>query len=632
MPTPLLSARHLTLLASLLLASIAQSEAQDKPPTPPPATPAGNEPTAKEVIKTVEKAEAAQPITDPIERIKDEAMNRSQVMETLSYLTDVIGPRLTASPAMKRSNEWTKDQLTKWGLENAHLEPWGPFGKGWTLQNFSIQVVEPQCIPLIAYPKAWSPGLDGVVTGPVVDLGSIKTEAELDKLKGKLKGAYVLMTPNTLPVPAHFVAEGSRLTDEELLELANASEPSARRPRSRPQTSAPTSASTTTPTSSPAPTPTPAGRNQMSDEDRAILQLNRKKLTFAAEEGAAALLDGSRLGDGGTLFVAQASVPTSGNGGGNARRVSAYDKDAPKILPQITIAKEHYNRLLRMIHQGEILTIKAELAVKFDDDAEVFNTVAEIPGTDLKDEVVMLGGHMDSWHSGTGATDNAAGVSVGIEAVRILKALDLKPRRTIRIALWSGEEEGLLGSRAYVKEHFGSTESPAGGGGGGGGGGNRPSSKIVTKPDYDKFSGYFNLDNGTGKIRGIYLQGNEAVRTVFRPWLAPFREMGASTITISNTGGTDHQSFDGIGLPGFQFIQDVIEYDARTHHSNQDVYDRIQADDMKQASAIMAAFILNTANRDEKLPRKSTPNLVPAGSLPTPTSESASATSASTKE
>ena len=258
--------------------------------------------------------------------------------------------------------------------------------------------------------------------------------------------------------------------------------------------------------------------------------------------------------------------------------------------------------------------------------------MAEIPGTDLKDEIVMLGGHMDSWHSGTGATDNAAGVSVGMEAVRILKALDLKPRRTIRIALWSGEEEGLLGSRAYVKEHFGSSEGGMGGGGGGGGGGNRPAPKILTKPDYDKFSGYFNLDNGTGKIRGIYLQGNEAARSVFRPWLAPFRDMGASTITISNTGGTDHQSFDGIGLPGFQFIQDVIEYDARTHHSNQDVYDRIQAEDMKQAAAIMAAFVLNTANRDEKLPRKPTPNLVPAGSSTTPPTTPAPVTPASTNE
>ena len=221
----------------------------------------------------------------------------------------------------------------------------------------------------------------------------------------------------------------------------------------------------------------------------------------------------------------------------------------------------------------------------------------------------MVGGHMDSWHAGTGATDNGAGVSCAMEAVRILQALNLKPRRTIRVALWTGEEEGLLGSRAYVAQHFGKYELPAGatpaaGGGGGGFGGPPPGSKLVTTPEYEKLDGYFNLDNGTGKIRGVYLQGNEAVRPLFRQWLMPFRDMGAETLTISNTGGTDHLSFDGIGLPGFQFIQDEIEYDTRTHHSNQDVFDRIQENDMKQASTIMAAFLYNTAMRDEKLPRK----------------------------
>ncbi len=639
MPIRLATAWRLAITASLLAAPLAQAQQTPPTTTPPPAT----EPSAKTVVAEVEKAEKKEPITDPIERIKDEAMNRSQVMATLSYLTDVIGPRLTASPGMKRANEWTRDQMTKWGLENAHLEAWGPFGKGWTLQNFSMQVVEPQCIPLIAFPKAWSPGLDGVVTGEVIDLGAIKTEADLDKMKGKLKGAYVILNSTPLPVDAHFVAEGSRLTDPELLELANAAEPAARRPRNRPQTPAtPTTTAAGTP-APPTPPAAPAGRggNGMTPEQRATAQLNYKKLMFAAEEGAAAILDGSRLGDGGTLFVAQASVPAppaqggggaGGGGGGGARRASAWDKDA-KILPQITIAKEHFNRLVRMMQQGEKIKIKAELAVKFHDDAETFNTVAEIPGTDLKDEVVMLGGHMDSWHSGTGATDNAAGVSVGMEAVRILKTLDIKPRRTIRIALWSGEEEGLYGSRGYVKEHFGYTgDGSPNAGMAAMMGGDRTPPKITTKPEYDKFSGYFNLDNGTGKIRGIYLQGNEAVRTVFRPWLAPFRDMGAATITISNTGGTDHQSFDAIGLPGFQFIQDVIEYDARTHHSNQDVYDRIQAEDMKQAAAIMAAFVLNTANRDEKLPRKPTPNLVPATPTSTPTPTPAPVGAASTNE
>jgi carboxypeptidase Q len=289
----------------------------------------------------------------------------------------------------------------------------------------------------------------------------------------------------------------------------------------------------------------------------------------------------------------------------------------------MVLAIEHYNRIVRMIQAGEPVKMAVDLSVAFQDvDLMGYNTVAEIPGTDLKDEIVMLGGHMDSWHSGTGATDNAAGCAVAMEAVRIIQALGLKPRRTIRIALWSGEEQGLLGSRAYVAEHFGTlapattssappTGTPASGNGNGNGGGNGAQTQLpmslTRKPEYEKFSGYFNLDNGTGKIRGVYLQGNESIRSLFRQWLAPFREMGATTLTISNTGGTDHLSFDGIGLPGFQFIQDEIEYDTRTHHSNQDVFDRIQADDMKQASIIMAAFVYNTAMRDEKLPRKPAP-------------------------
>ena len=281
------------------------------------------------------------------------------------------------------------------------------------------------------------------------------------------------------------------------------------------------------------------------------------------------------------------------------KRINAWDKNA-KSVPQIVVASEHYNRTVRMLQAGERLRMTIDLAVQFhDEDLMGYNTIAEIPGTDLKDEVVMLGGHMDSWHAGTGATDNAAGVAVCMEAVRILKALNLQPRRTIRVALWSGEEQGLFGSRAYVAEHFGAfttnpTTAP----------GTTAQSTLQKKPDYEKLSAYYNLDNGTGRIRGVYLQGNEAVRPLFRQWLAPFREMGAQTLTISNTGGTDHLSFDAIGLPGFQFIQDEIEYDTRTHHSNMDVFDRVQADDMKQASVIMAAFIYNTAMLNERLPRK----------------------------
>lgn len=553
----------LTILLTQPIAALAQQTATT------PAAPA-----------TSQSSEPAKDPNDPVEKIKDEALNRSQVMQTLSYLSDVIGPRLTASPGMKRANEWTRDQLTKWGLQNSHLEAWGPFGRGWTLKRFSAQVVDPLAIPVIAYPKAWSPGTGGVITAPVVYVNA-KDDAGLQAFKGKIKGAIV-MTSAMREVDAHFKSPGTRLNEKELLELADAPEPrrGGRRP---PQT----------------------------PEQRAAFQFAAKRLRFFHDEGAAVLVDSSRLGDGGTIFVQSAAVPTApadeSGSSTPARQTPVYAKTAPKILPQLVMAVEHYNRIARMIEAGEKVKMTVDLDVEWQDaDPMGYNTVAEIPGSDKKDEIVMLGGHMDSWHSGTGATDNAAGVSVAMEAVRILQVLNLKPRRTIRIALWSGEEQGLLGSRAYVAEHFGRLET-AGAGMGPGAGIPAPTSTLVTKPEFEKLSGYFNLDNGTGKIRGVYLQGNEAIRPLFRQWLMPFREMGATTLTISNTSGTDHLSFDGIGLPGFQFIQDEIEYDTRTHHSNQDVFDRIQAEDMKQAAAIMAAFVYNTAMRDEKLPRKAAP-------------------------
>ena len=529
---------------------------------------------------------------DPIQRIKEEGTKRSEVMQTLSYLSDVIGPRLTNSPGMKRANEWTRDQLTKWGLQNAHLESWGPFGRGWTLKSFSAQVSSPLAIPLIAFPKAWSPGTNGPLTADVVYVDA-RNDADLDKFKGKLNGKIILTSP-VREVPAHFDAQGTRLNEKELLALADAPEPR----------------------------PAGGGRGNFGG-NRNAFQFAGNKLRFFQQEGAAMLIDPSR-GDGGTIFVQSAQVappPPAPNVTTPARGPSPYNKDA-KITPQLVLAIEHYNRIVRMLQAGETVKMTVDLSVAYQDaDLMGYNTIAEIPGTDLKDEIVMLGGHMDSWHSGTGATDNAAGCAVVMEAVRIIQALGLKPRRTIRIALWSGEEQGLLGSRAYVAKHFGSMQNPAtsaapatggvanaGNGGGNGNGAAAPAAPtLVKKADYEKLSAYFNLDNGTGKIRGVYMQGNEGVRSLFRQWLAPFKDMGANTLTISNTGGTDHLAFDAIGLPGFQFIQDEIEYDTRTHHSNQDVFDRIQADDMKQASIIMAAFVYNTAIRDEKLPRKPAP-------------------------
>jgi carboxypeptidase Q len=557
--------RHAALaLLVVFLVSPLTTFAQQAAASPSPVTPQGA------------PATPAKDPNDPIERIQDEGMNRSQVMQTLSYLSDVIGPRLTASPGMKRSNEWTRDQLTKWGLQNAHLEAWGPFGRGWTLKRFSAQVSDPLDIPLIAYPKAWSPATSGPLTAEVVYVDA-KDEANLQRFKGKLKGAIVLTAP-VREVKARFEAMGTRRDEKNLLTLADAPAPrvGARRPNT---------------------------------EGPATRIFAMRKYQFFQSEGAAMLVDASRGGDGGTIFVQSATVPQAVTPESFApdapRLIQPYDKTAGPIVPQLVLAVEHYNRIVRMIEAGEKVKMTVDIAVEWQDvDPMGYNTVAEIPGSDLKDEVVMLGGHMDSWHAGTGATDNGAGVAVAMEAVRILQALNLKPRRTIRVALWTGEEEGLLGSKAYVAAHLGKMDAPTAAA-------TTPPpspapspSVLFAKPDYEKFSSYFNLDNGTGKIRGVYLQGNESVRPLFREWLAPFRDMGAATLTISNTFGTDHLSFDAIGLPGFQFIQDEIEYDSRTHHSNQDVFDRIQGDDMKQAATIMAAFIYNAAMRDEKLPRK----------------------------
>jgi hypothetical protein len=580
---------------------------------------------------------ASQPANDPISRIRDEGLNRSQVMQTLSYLTDVIGPRLTGSPNLRRANEWTRERLSSWGLVNARLEPWGPFGRGWSLKRFSAQIVEPQAIPLIGAPKAWTPGFDRPVTGEVIHF-DVRTEGDLAKYKGKLRGAVVLYGP-AREVPARFEAPGVRMTDENLLQLANSGSeqrapvglarslnPAERRGLfaegrlagvRRSGTTFPTTGPTSAPTTGPG-RPVSPGR----------------VLGFLLREGVAVVVTPSMQGDGGTYFVGSAGVPDVEPQPPTATRPTTEPTtmpttsparpqaiDCPPMPAQITLAIEDYNRLVRMIQQGEKPKMEVDLRVQYHTaDLMAYNTVAEIPGTDLADQIVMLGAHMDSWHSGTGATDNGAGCAAVMEAVRIIRASGLKPRRTIRIALWTGEEEGLLGSKAYVAKYFGSFEGDEQPGGATtrpttrrsgrfatSGPTSRPARQLVRQPQYDKLCAYFNLDNGTGKIRGVYMQGNEAVRPTFRQWLVPFADLGASTLSLSGTGGTDHLSFDAIGLPGFQFIQDPVEYWSRTHHSNQDVYDRAQAEDMKQAATIIAAFVYNAATTDEMLPRKDTP-------------------------
>ncbi len=573
---------------------------------------------------------------DTIAKIKEEGQQRSQVMETISYLTDVHGPRVTGSPITRRAGKWTTGRLTEWGLENARLETWGTFGRGWTLEGFTANLVEPNFMPLIAFPKAWSPSMNAAVRGTPIYL-DVKTEEDLDKYRGKLHRAIVLISPPREVKPL-FEPPAARQSDERLLALANSDgsspgfrgrggpgAPSGTRPSGDGQRGGPGGAGGQPPSAPTANSPT---------SQRASQQLQQKKWDLAYEEGAAVVLEPGR-GDGGTIFVSAVTMPSRASASDRNAPANPFSRgprpwamDAPPIVPQVVVAVEHYNRLVRMVEKGSPVEVEIDLASRYHtDDPTSFNVLAEIPGGDLKDEVVMLGGHFDSWHSGTGATDNAVGCGVALEAVRILQAIGAKPRRTIRIALWTGEEQGLLGSQAYVAEHFGRRVggSPGSRGGQRGGGnrggdsgaarGEQPGSRgsggrggapprYELKPAHEKFCGYFNLDNGTGKIRGIYLQGNEAVRPIFRSWLTPFGDLGAATITPANTGGTDHLSFDGVGLPGFQFIQDPLEYNTRTHHSSMDVFERIQEDDVKQASIIMASFVYHAAMRDEKLPRK----------------------------
>ena len=496
---------------------------------------------------------------ETITRIRYEGFRNSKVMELASGLMDSIGERLTGSPNMKRANEWTRDQLTAMGLSNAHLESWGPFGRGWANQYVNVRMTSPDLAPLLAYAKAWTPGTNGVVTGKCIR-ANIEKKEDFDKYRGKLAGMIVMLGTDADVKPIT-EAPYKRLTDDELAKISEYEIPPDRMP------------------------------SRMA-EFRRRQQFVKDMNQFFADEKVLAVIDHSRgTAGGGTVFV---------QSGGS------YKVGETTTIPQLTMASEHWSRIARLLQQKKDVTLEVNVDNKFyDDDPMQYDTIAEIPGTDKKDEVVMLGAHLDSWHAGTGATDNGAGSIVMMEAVRILKALDIKPRRTIRIGLWSGEEEGLLGSQGYVEQHFGSRppmDDP-----------NmkgmptllrREAGSVTVKPEQAKVSAYFNVDNGTGKIRGIYLQENEAVVPIFDAWMKPFKDLGMTTISMRNTGGTDHLSFDAVGIPGFQFIQDPIEYETRTHHSNMDVYDRLQPDDLKQISVIVASFVYDAAMRDQMLPRK----------------------------
>ena len=496
---------------------------------------------------------------EAISRIRYEGFHNSKVMEYATGLMDSIGERLTGSPNMKRANEWTRDQLTAAGMSNAHLESWGPFGRGWANQYVNARMTTPDIVPLIVYPKAWTPGTNGVVTGKCIRV-TIEKKEDFDKYKGKLAGMIVMTGPDADVKP---IAEApyKRYSDEDLAKTSEYEIPGGRPPF------------------------------RMSEIARRR-QFQKDLNQFYADEKVLAVIDHSRgTAGGGTVFV---------QSGGS------YKPGETTTTPQLTMASEHWTRIARLLQQKKDVTLELNVINTFyDDDLMQYDTIAEIPGTDKKDEIVMLGAHLDSWHAGTGATDNGAGTIVMMEAMRILKAIGIMPRRTIRIGLWSGEEEGLLGSQGYVEQHFGSRprmDDP-----------NmkdmptllrRDAGPVTVKPEQAKVSAYFNVDNGTGKIRGVYLQENEAVAPIFEAWMRPFKDLGMTTLSMRNTGGTDHLSFDAVGIPGFQFIQDPIEYETRTHHSNMDVYDRLQPEDLKQISVIVASFVYEAAMRDQMLPRK----------------------------
>jgi len=542
-------------------------------------------------IAAEEKVELA-----TIHRIKDEAFNDSKVMDHLFYLTDVNGPRLTNSPGQRSASDWAVKSLKSWGIDNARLETWGTFGRGWSVSHFTMSLRQPSYAPLSGVPLAWSSGTKGMVSGEAVfaplftaqeqERGEARDPAKLAariekyaaENKGKLKGKFVLLTEaRELALPTD--APASRLDDKGLAEIHEAPVPYVAPQVEWPIVSLPDD-------------PKKRGRvldaapfEVVSDLWTRVRHTRDRLNAFFKEEGVLAVLSGDGRGTGGILF---------------AEAGGSWEPGAPIPPPKISMAPESYDRLCRLVEKKIPVKLELEMEATFDDTSlDGMNVVAEIPGGAKKDEVVMLGAHLDSWHSGTGATDNAAGSAIVLEAMRILKVLGLPMDRTVRVALWSGEEQGILGSRGYVKNHFADPVT------------------MKTLPEHAKLSGYFNVDNGSGKIRGVYLQGNDMMRPVFAAWLNPFEDMGAKTISIQDTGGTDHLPFDAVGLPGFQFIQDPLDYGSRTHHSNIDVYDHLQEGDLMQAAAILASCVYEAATRPELLPRKPMPRpLPPKGAEP----------------
>jgi carboxypeptidase Q len=479
--------------------------------------------------------------TSVLNKIKEEGLNHSQVGRIAHYITDVSGPRLTNSPGYINASNWAVTEMKSWGLVNAHLDAWGTFGPGWTLQKNYVAIKKPYYQAMIAYPNAWTPGTKGLTAGDVVIVKDLNADS-IRKYNYNVKGKVVLVRPTNTELPSAFTAFAERFSDDSLRTLGDT--------------------------------------YMITPEMMTMIKQRVGSLRNAVRElesrGALALLSSHMPNRDGTV------------------RADSWWSGVKGMFPQLLVINttpEDYNKIARLVDSRVPVQLEMDVATEMGGDETAYNVIAEIPGSDpqLKSEVVMLGGHLDSWYSGTGATDNGAGSAVMMEAVRILKTLNLKPKRTIRIALWSGEEQGLYGSAGYVKKYFG---DPA---------------TLKLLPAQATVSSYFNLDNGTGKIRGIYAQNNEKVQPIFTQWVAPLKELGVTTVSLKNTGATDHIPFDAIGIPGFQFIQDPIEYETRTHHTNMDVYDHLMIDDLKQAATVVAWFAYNAANRPEKLPRKELP-------------------------
>ena len=478
-----------------------------------------------------------------MQKIKDEAKLNSQVAMIAHNLTDVCGPRLTNSPGYNRALDWVTQICKEWGLQNAGREAWGRFGRGWQNEKATLALQAPYYQNIIAYPAPWCKSTRKAIKAELVMIDYLDS-ASIDKLGSSLKGKIVMVKPSNLTLPDSYKPFASRYGDSSLEKVTEKYM---------------------------------VTRAQM-EQFLPDIKRDYYTLLYLEKKGAAGLLRSRRTSIDGTVFV---------DGG------SGYAPGYEATLPEMKTGREDYLKFYRLLQSKKKVELEMNVQNTFyDNDLTGYNVVAEIPGTDptLKSQVVMLGGHLDSWAGGTGATDNGAGCIATLEAMRILKALNIQPRRTIRIALWGGEEQGLYGSFGYVKKHFGDPRN------------------MQLLPEQQTISAYFNLDNGSGKIKGIYAQENPAVRDIFRSWLSPFADMGATGgVTLSNTGSTDHISFDAVGIPAFQFIQDPLEYETRTHHSNMDTYDHLSLADLQQAAVIIAAFVYNTAMRTDMLPRKPLP-------------------------